>query len=307
MQEMDVGKCTVVMLTYNGERYLGKMLDSIKKQTYRPIQLIIADDASTDSTLRIAKSFCKENSCKEFEVELVSHTVNLGRSGNRNSIIHKIKGEYIFLADQDDIWRKDKLEKQVAFLKDNPDCFGVSCDRELVDSHDRVLLKSENKYLSVRHRSKIGFKENLSFKTNYPANCIGIRNAELEKVLSVPAEMEEPDRFLRMMILCMGKLGFVNVPLVSYRIHSSNLSGNYFCQISKNPVKILSSYIHANKRYNRIFERDDKLIVSEAKRRFQTDLGENYLKRREMNVYLNAAWHLMDDFKRKRIGEFLRK
>ncbi len=302
-------KCTVVMLTYNGEVYLDKMLQSIKKQTYRPIQLIIADDASKDSTVRIEKEFQDKNSNTDFEIEIVSHAVNQGRSGNCNSIISKIEGQYIFLADQDDIWEKDKIEKQIKFLKNNPDCFGVSCDRRLIDQCGRILLESENMYMSVRHKRKIGFKENLSFKMNYPANCIGFRNSQAKEILFIPHEMEEPDRFRRMMILCRGKLGYINEPLVNYRIHANNISGNYYAQISKNPLKILASYIHANKRYNRIYADDDSLIIREAKRRFQIDLNEGpkYLRRKRIRVYYDAVLHLYHDIRHKRIGEFLKK
>lgn len=302
--------CSVVLLTYNGAKYLEKMLQSVKRQTYRPIQLIIADDASQDGTVKIAENFAQKNQSSDFCIKIICHKRNKGRSGNRTSVLPIIKGEYVFLADQDDIWEKDKLTKQIEFLRNNPECFGVGCDRKLIDKNGTVLLRSENRYAKgpSRHKKVIDFESNLDFRSNYPANCIGFKNLEIEKVFSVPEEMEEPDRFLRMMILCMGKIGFVNETFVQYRIHSNNLSGNYYSQIHKSYIKILKYYIDRNKRYNRIYEKDDLIIINEAMNRFQIDLNDSnkYRKREKVNVYLDSFQRLIQDIKHKRVGSFLK-
>lgn len=303
-------KCSIVLLTYNGEKYLMQQLKSIKNQTYRPIKLIVSDDASTDKTVEIAKQFADLNQEDEFEVEVVANLQNKGRAGNRNSIIDRIEGEFVFLADQDDIWDKDKVKKQIDFLKKYPECFAVSCDRRLVDRNGKQLLSSENRYAPIesRHKKIIGFKENLKFKASYPANCIAFRNRELEKVFTIPENMQEPDRFLRMMCLCMGKIGYVDAALVSYRIHAENLSGNYFAQSNRNLYKILKCYIKSNKRYNAMFEKDDELIFKEAIRRFGVDLakGPKYLRRNAKRAYIDALLAVYRDIMEQRVGAFIK-
>lgn len=303
-------KCSIVLLTYNGEKYLMQQLKSIKNQTYRPIKLIVSDDASTDKTVEIAKQFADLNQEDEFEVEVVANLQNKGRAGNRNSIIDRIEGDFVFLADQDDIWDKHKIKKQIDFLMKNPECFAVTCDRRLINQSGKELIKSEDRYIPIenRHKRQIGFKENLKFRAGYPANCIGFRNRQLEKVFMIPEDMQEPDRFLRMMCLCMGKLGYVDEPLVNYRIHTNNLSGNYFVQTNRNLIKILRCYIKSNKRYNAMFEKDDELIFKEAMRRFGVDLakGPKYLRRNAKRVYIDAFLAVYRDIVEQRVGAFIK-
>ncbi len=298
---------TVVLLTYNGEKYLVPMLESILAQSYRPIQLLIADDASTDRTTDILSQFKEKNKTSDFRIDLVLREKNLGRAGNRNGIIHDITGDYVFLADQDDIWNPRKIEKQISFLQSHPDCYGVGCDRRLISQDDRVLLESENRFRKHKHKTISDLEDNLKFQSNFPANCIGFRNGGIEKSFSIPGQMEEPDRFLRVMLACMGNIGYVDEPLVNYRIHLNNLSGNYYEHIEKNPVLVFRNYYRKNKRYNRIYKKDDEMILSEAQSRFAKDLSPMYKMRKRKLALAEAVAHVGYDILHGNLGVFLRK
>lgn len=93
-----------IVPTYNGEGYLREALDSILAQSYRPLEVIVADDGSTDETLRVAHDYGEL-------VRLVSQA-NAGPAAARNLGVRSARGELVAFLDQDDLWRPDKLRRQ---------------------------------------------------------------------------------------------------------------------------------------------------------------------------------------------------
>ncbi len=98
---------SIIIPVYNGEKYLAEAIDSVLAQTYRPIEIIVVDDGSTDRSANIAKSF------KEV---MYHHQSNLGVSVARNVVLASARGEFIAFLDADDRWATDKLVKQVNYL-----------------------------------------------------------------------------------------------------------------------------------------------------------------------------------------------
>lgn len=97
---------SVVMCTYNGDKYLEQQIDSILCQTYPIHELIIQDDCSTDRTVTIIEAYQK----RDPRVKLYINEAPLGFNYNFSSAFAKAEGEYIASSDQDDIWRPDKIE-----------------------------------------------------------------------------------------------------------------------------------------------------------------------------------------------------
>lgn len=106
---------SVVMCTYNGEKYLKEQIDSILNQTYPIHELIIQDDRSTDRTVDIVKA-CQQ---QDKRVKLYINDVPAGFNYNFSSAFTKATGEYIASSDQDDIWRPDKIEVLVGHIDNN--------------------------------------------------------------------------------------------------------------------------------------------------------------------------------------------
>ncbi|MEK7198913.1 MAG: glycosyltransferase, partial [Bacteroidota bacterium] len=96
---------SVVMATYNGERFLSEQLESILSQSYPNIEMIVVDDGSVDSTVALVESYIKRYPA----IRLYVNEENLGYIKNFEKGMLLANGEYIALSDQDDIWRKDKL------------------------------------------------------------------------------------------------------------------------------------------------------------------------------------------------------
>ncbi|WP_462405923.1 glycosyltransferase [Gracilibacillus sp. Marseille-QA3620] len=110
-------KISIVMATYNGEKYIIEQLDSILQQSLLPDEVIICDDNSADSTVRIIKKFIEKHKLSEWKVYQNSN--NKGYSANFSEGLMKATGDIIFLADQDDIWLPNKLEDMAHVMMEN--------------------------------------------------------------------------------------------------------------------------------------------------------------------------------------------
>ncbi len=97
---------SIVMCTYNGEKFLRAQIDSILSQTYRHLELIIVDDVSTDNTVQITEDFSKTDN----RIRYFVNQNNLGYNKNFEKAIGLANGDYIAPCDQDDIWEDTKIE-----------------------------------------------------------------------------------------------------------------------------------------------------------------------------------------------------
>ena len=99
---------SVVIATYNGEKYIVKQLESIRNQTRKPDEVIIVDDRSNDNTFKIVKEYIQQYALRNWRIYL--NDCNLGYKGNFQKGIELATGKYIFLCDQDDEWERNKIE-----------------------------------------------------------------------------------------------------------------------------------------------------------------------------------------------------
>ena len=103
----------ILLATYNGEKYLSELIDSILSQTYKNIRLIISDDCSKDNTREILDKYKKEDS----RVIVYKQEQNQGYVKNFEFLLKKVESNYYMLADQDDVWLPEKVEKSLQKLK----------------------------------------------------------------------------------------------------------------------------------------------------------------------------------------------
>lgn len=108
-----IPKVSVVLCTYNAEKYIRATLESILYQSFKDIEILILDNNSKDTTIDIIKTY------KDARIYLYPSEKNLGPYGGLNFLLEKVKGEYIAIQDHDDLWHPEKLAKQVAFLEKN--------------------------------------------------------------------------------------------------------------------------------------------------------------------------------------------
>ncbi|HEY9519113.1 MAG TPA: glycosyltransferase family A protein [Gemmatimonadales bacterium] len=101
-----------IVPVFNGERFLAEALDSILNQTYRPLEIIVVDDGSTDATAELAAGYAPRVTCLRQDKRGSAAAKNRGVSASR--------GEFIAFLDADDLWLPGKLERQAAWLRERP-------------------------------------------------------------------------------------------------------------------------------------------------------------------------------------------
>lgn len=156
---------SVVMPVYNGEETVMKAIQSILDQTYKNIEVLIIDDASTDGMKEKLLSIKDERVCCYFCKE------NGGPSVARNIGIQKARYNYIAFADADDIWHKDKLEKQMRVLANDPDFSMVYC---------AYLYKKDHVTGKIPDDS-VGLREGDIFDVLWKGNLIGTPTMLIKK------------------------------------------------------------------------------------------------------------------------------
>ena len=205
---------SVVLATYNGERFLEEQLDSILNQTYTNLEVIAVDDCSTDNTLDMLQQYAD----KDKRLEIIINETNIGYVKNFEKGFKKSKGDFIAPSDQDDVWELNKIE---LLMRD-------------IDSHeviysDSVFINSSGQSL---HRKLSDIKTLMSFdnclafaiSNNPPGHAMIVRRELLNQCYPFPA-MIPHDYWLGFVATTRQAIKYVDLPLVNYRQHTGNVFG----------------------------------------------------------------------------------
>lgn len=205
---------SVITPTYNSELFISETIDSVRSQTYTNWELIIVDDASTDKTVEILKKYAAADARITYHVL----ETNSGAAIARNTAIEKALGSFIAFLDADDLWKPEKLSKQLKFMhsKDISVCFS---SYELMDEKGVSLGKM------VKALPKLTYSKML--KSNYVGNLTGIYNAEKLGKVYMPNIRKRQDWALWLTLI--KKVGFaysIAEPLAKYRVREDSISSN---------------------------------------------------------------------------------
>lgn len=229
---------SICIPTYNGEKYLQEALDSVKKQTYQHIEVIISDDNSSDNTLRICEKFKKE---VNFPVYIYHH-VPSGIGANWNNCVEKSNGEYIKFLFQDDILENNCIEEMLKVFQKNEAIKLVASKRKFINNNTSIAPIEINSWIRMFSNlqsqfekdngedyyvidknlfkrddffeyplNKIGEPSVVMFKKDI-INKIGLFNNDLKQILDY-------EYWYR--ILSKYQIAIINKSLVSFRIHDS--------------------------------------------------------------------------------------
>lgn len=127
------GLVSIIMPSWNTEKYIGESIQSVLNQTYQNWELLIVDDCSTDNTDQVVKPFLVDKRVKYYKNEY-----NCGAAITRNKALREARGEWIAFLDSDDLWSSEKLKKQVEFMKDNGYVLSYT-KYEKIDEDDKPL------------------------------------------------------------------------------------------------------------------------------------------------------------------------
>ena len=206
-------KISVCMATYNGERFIHEQLESILSQLENDDEVVIVDDASTDGTVRSAEEF------RDTRIRIFRQAHNCGVLETFERALKEAAGDIIFLADQDDIWRPDKVSKIKSLFSTRADLSLVLSDSFIVDAHGQIT--SETRFRSGRFHP--GALQNF-IRNRYLGCAMAFRRSILVYCLPFPADIPMHDMWIGIVNQFVGKTEFIDEPLMSYRRHDGNAS-----------------------------------------------------------------------------------
>jgi len=153
---------SVLLSTYNGERFIKEQIESIKNQSLPVDEVIICDDCSTDNTVTIIKHFIDQNKLSNWF--LFINKKNLGLGKNSLNQLKYIKGDFIFLSDQDDVWCIDKVKTMVEKMLSFPKIKLLSSMCTLIDKNSKPIKKDPANLL-IKNEKSNGKLRRLGLKT----------------------------------------------------------------------------------------------------------------------------------------------
>lgn len=208
-------RVSVAMITYNGAKYLAQQLDSILIQLEEQDEVVISDDGSKDATLEIIKEYQQQDS----RIRLVSGP-GLGVKKNVECALKQCRGDIIFLADQDDIWKPDKVKQVLEIMEQGAYKLVIHDASVFQDNPKQPVMES---FFAFRNAGA-GVMKNI-VKNSYIGCCMAFRKELLQKVLPIPDSIEMHDQWIGILNDFYNKKSyFLQEPLLFYRRHGENTS-----------------------------------------------------------------------------------
>jgi glycosyltransferase involved in cell wall biosynthesis len=255
---------SIIVPTYNSSAYIYETIDSLLAQTFKDYEIIIVDDGSTDDTQEKLKIYGDK-------IKYIYQS-NQGPSVARNNGITLAVGKYIAFLDSDDLWLSEKLELQVNFMENNPDYGLVSCDA-LAFKDNQIIVQS----MSKERPLKSGWVLEDLLKENFlNTNNVLIRRDVFNTLGMFDINIvfsEDYEMWLRIAEKYM--IGYVDLILTKYRLHSTNRSEVNKEKQYESHSKIVQKYIERNRSD---INKRNVLSYMHYKRAYNYFYEESYLK-----------------------------
>jgi len=205
---------SVITPVYNAERFLEKTFKSIINQTYKNIEIVLVDDCSKDSSAEIIRRFISEG------ISIVYHLqdINRGAGVARNKALKLAKGQYVAFLDSDDVWLPQKIERQLALMKEKKAGFSYAAI-EMIDENGKQI------------KSKRNIKESCDYKYLLRNTIIATSTVVIDRNIlddfRMPLRRSGQDYATWLMLLRDGEIAYgINEVLSWYRVIKGSLSAN---------------------------------------------------------------------------------
>jgi teichuronic acid biosynthesis glycosyltransferase TuaG len=202
---------SILVVSYNAQDFIAKTIRSCLEQSYRNIELLILDNKSRDKTVDVISAF------KDSRLHVFSSDHMFGPYDGLNYLIEHAMGDYIAIQDHDDIWFRDKIERQVEFLDDNLDFIACGTNTYFFYESKGVLILIENPFITdiVNHTSLVFRKDGFLYDTDY---------------------LLADEHFMKKVLKRSGRIACLQEPLCVHRIRADagNLSSYRFSLSIKN-------------------------------------------------------------------------
>ena len=218
-------KLSVALCTFNGGKFIEQQISSILNQTIKVDEIIVCDDKSADDTLLILKKLQVANPC----IVIFENEINLRTTKNFEKAIQLCSGDYIFLADQDDLWNKQKVAKILTVFEENPHTEGVFSNANLIDENGSAL---SNKTI---WNSVFFFENDMPKPINYIDLISKNGNVVTGATLCIKKSIKDfifpfsekilHDEWIASLLAFRNTLYYSSENLISYRVHENQQVG----------------------------------------------------------------------------------
>ena len=256
-------RVSIVMCTYNGERYLARQLDSILQQTYPLHEILIQDDGSTDRTCQIVEEYREKHPL----IRLIRNGKNLGFNHNFLDAIPKATGDYIALSDQDDIWALDKIASLIETVQ--------ATGKAVCFSRSQAFSEETGPVAFFDRRTPNYTIERLILANIAPGHTLLI-DKDFSRLLTRESFEKVGrwyyDEFIAATAAAYDQLAFCDKYLVSYRRHAGQITAaQSTSQIEVKPLRYVIGSV-------RLYFRKKAVMTAwfAEKNRFLADIPENH-------------------------------
>lgn len=287
-------KLSIVLSTYNGEKYIADQLESLKNQERKADEVIIRDDCSTDGTVSIIEKFIKEENLLNWRLEINSK--NKGWKINFRELIIEASGDLVFPCDQDDIWEPNKLEKMSDIMEQNPGInVLVSNYKEFYENGKEIILPKQNDEKIQMMEVRKNF-----MAIEYPGCTYCIRKTFVNLIIPCWKEYYAHDAITYRLSMFSGTLYTFNKYLINQRKYAqstftkeANKAKNKRGKIAsfeftENTIETINKYIDDNKSIDLKTSRD---ILVNAKQ--WNELRKDLYKKKSISVAIKLIRYLV--------------
>ncbi len=213
---------SVVMPSYNHEKFVSEAIESILGQDFDDLELIIVDDASEDTSRQIIKKYAEEDA----RVRVIFHETNRGIAKTVNDGVAAAKGKFLAVTASDDVWMKDKLSKQLAVLESDEDLI-VWTEAEIIDERSQPMGPTWSEFWPNEVAQQTGdmFHDLLGrWEAHIPSTLL-YKTANLGEIRFDESLKYANDYKFILELAAKYSFYFIPEPLLQYRIHGSNVCG----------------------------------------------------------------------------------
>ena len=285
---------SIGLASHNCSKYIIETLDSVKRQTYPNIELIIVEDCSTDDSKGKIKQWISDN--ETLKIKFIENPNNLGLSKTCNILLANCEGQYYSFVGADDIFLPDKTERQVTlFEKCKEDVALVYSDVKVIDETGIIIQKSYFDRIKYRQPESGYIFKSLLSKNFIPALSVMLRTDMLKELGGYDENLVFEDWDMWLKLSSKYKVAYLNKPTALYRIHEKS-----FMQNAANLQKLNRSYISMFKKYIGDDQNTNQLIYKKIR---EASVYSYYKGDPEISSEL--LWCLRHDFRIKVLFYYL--
>ena len=205
---------SIITPAYNAAAYIAETIESVLAQTYQNWEMLIVNDCSKDNTAEIVQSYA----VKDKRIKLINLKQNSGAAAARNTAIQNAKGRYIAFLDSDDLWKEEKLQKQIQFMQQNEYVFTFTAYEHFKDVKENV-------------QNSVKVSQSLNYKQALKGNQIGCLTVILDRkqIHNIQFSNERHEDYILWLNILKSSITAygLNESLALYRIgNSKSISNN---------------------------------------------------------------------------------